>query len=75
MDYKNIEIHDRATETLKDMLKLKGDDMSLYTLKLIETQDEQLRLCGVGVTCCDKCKDTGVIWSKDRLSARTCGCK
>jgi hypothetical protein len=30
------------------MLKLKGDDMSLYTLKLIETQDEQLRLCGVG---------------------------
>lgn len=26
-------------------------------------------------TLCDKCKNTGVIWSKDRMNARTCGCK
>lgn len=24
---------------------------------------------------CDKCNDTGVIWSSDKLSARTCDCK
>ena len=47
MDYINIEIHEKATQTLKDMLKLKGDNMSLYTLKLIETQEKQLRIGSV----------------------------
>lgn len=32
---KSIRITEKTTETLKDMLKLKGDNMSLYTLALI----------------------------------------
>ena len=41
--------------------------------KIKET--EQLTLTDVGSMYCDKCEDTGVIWSEDRLSAKTCGCK
>ena len=37
--------------------------------------NEQLILNGVVSTSCGKCDNTGVLWSKDRLSAKTCGCK
>ena len=40
MDYKNIKIDQKATDTLKDLLKLRGDFMSLYSLKLIETLED-----------------------------------
>jgi hypothetical protein len=42
MDYKNIELTDKATGTLKDMLKFQNDNMSLYTLKLIETLEKTI---------------------------------
>ena len=38
-------------------------------------QVKQLTLTDVVSTSCDKCDNTGVLWSKDRLSAKTCGCK
>lgn len=31
----SIELTEKATETLKDILRLKGDNISLYTLVLI----------------------------------------
>ena len=37
--------------------------------------NKQLTLTDVVSTSCDKCDNTGVLWSKDRLSAKTCGCK
>jgi len=45
--------------------------------KLKEVQDlvKKLTLTDVGSASCDKCDNTGVLWSKDRLSAKTCGCK
>jgi len=36
---------------------------------------EQLTIPDVVSTSCDKCDNTGILWSKDRLSAKTCGCK
>jgi len=36
---------------------------------------KQLTLTDVVSASCDKCDNTGVLWSKDRLSAKTCGCK
>ena len=32
---------------------------------------QALNLTDVGIMCCDKCEDTGVIWSEDRLSDKT----
>ena len=40
-----------------------------------EAEAEQLTLTDVVSTSCGKCDNTGVLWSKDRLSAKTCGCK
>ena len=37
--------------------------------------NKQLTLTDVVSTSCDKCDNTGVLWSKDRLSAKTCSCK
>jgi len=37
MNYKNIQLNKGATESLKEVLKLRGDNMSLYALKLIES--------------------------------------
>ena len=54
----------------------KGD---LQMLKeIINANDKvvkNLSLCAVVSTSCGKCDNTGVLWSKDRLSAKTCGCK
>lgn len=36
---------------------------------------KKLTLTDVVSTSCDKCDNTGVLWSKDRLSGKTCGCK
>ena len=36
---------------------------------------KKLTLTDVVSTSCGKCDNTGVLWSKDRLSAKTCGCK
>jgi len=35
-DYKNIELSTEMTTTTMEMLKLRGDNVSLYALKLIE---------------------------------------
>jgi hypothetical protein len=43
--------------------------------ELNEEIPEQLTLTDVVSTSCDKCDNTGVLWSKDRLSAKTCSCK
>jgi hypothetical protein len=40
MDYNNIRLTQEATDNLKDILKFKGDNISLYTLKLIETLED-----------------------------------
>ena len=37
MNYKNIQLNKGVTESLKEVLKLRGDNMSLYALKLIES--------------------------------------
>ena len=37
MNYKNIELNKDSTKSLKETLKLRGDNMSLYALKLIES--------------------------------------
>ena len=42
---------------------------------LIDWKNEQLNLTDVVSTSCGKCDNTGILWSKDRLSGRTCGCK
>ena len=55
--------HETHFNTFANALQLVNDELNL------------LNISSVGVTCCDKCNDTGMIWSKDRLSARTCGCK
>ena len=50
-----------------------NEDMMIEFAKYYHKQ--KLTLTDVGSMCCDKCEDTGVIWSEDRLSAKTCGCK
>ena len=37
MNYKNIQLSKDTTNSLKEVLKLRGDKMSLYALKLIES--------------------------------------
>jgi hypothetical protein len=44
MDYNNIKLNQEATDNLKDMLKFKGDNLSLYTLKLIETYQDNTKI-------------------------------
>lgn len=56
MDYKNIELTDKTTQTLKDMLKFKNDNMSLYTLKLIETLEEAISVTRCCSTLCLSCE-------------------
>jgi len=60
-------------------VKINPENTKLYDyIKHLENkleQAEQLTLTDVGSTSCGKCDNTGVLWSKDRLSAKTCGCK
>jgi len=44
MDYNNIILTQEATDNLKDMLKFKADNLSLYTLKLIETYQDKIKI-------------------------------
>ena len=37
MSYKNIELNKKTTDSLMELLILRGDNMSLYALKLIES--------------------------------------
>jgi hypothetical protein len=56
----------RENEPITELIK---------TDSLIEELNKQLTLTDVVSTSCDKCGNTGVLWGKDRLSAKTCGCK
>jgi len=48
-------------------------------IELTNEARQLVKLCNISHVSnhvvCDKCNDTGVIWSSDKLSARTCGCK
>ena len=50
-----------------------NEDMMIEFAKYYHKQ--KLTLTDVVSTSCDKCDNTGVLWSKDRLSGKTCGCK
>ena len=49
--------------------------LSMCASLMNEVLDEALTIPDVVSTSCGKCDNTGVLWSKDRLSAKTCGCK
>ena len=71
---------DKYTELEKQAQRFldETDTMQFSTVELLTMfyrHKQQLTLTDVGSMCCDKCEDTGVIWSEDRLSAKTCGCK
>lgn len=44
MDYKNITTTEKLNETVKDTLKMRGDNMSLYALKRIEELEKQCNM-------------------------------
>jgi len=68
-------------EDLEILILQNEDDFDRGSGKFIlrnfikEKKAEQLTLTDVVSTSCDKCDNTGVLWSKDRLSGKTCGCK
>ena len=55
--------------------KISKNGMTLIAERFRELQSKQLTFTDVVSTSCGKCDNTGVLWSKDRLSAKTCGCK
>ena len=73
-----MELKDRIIRNLEwsnKRLKLIGKGLDEKQMEIIEfslLHDLlQLTLTDVGSMCCDKCEDTGVIWSEDRLSDKT----
>ena len=68
---KNTREHDKKwIETLQERNRVLNELLQLTQIENEELK-EQLTLTDVGIMCCDKCEDTGVIWSEDRLSDKT----
>ena len=42
-----IKTNDKMNETVKDTLKMRGDNMSLYAAKRIEELEEQVKNCSI----------------------------
>ena len=61
MYFKRKELCNKKTDTLKSILINKGDDMSLYTVKLINDLEQKLTLQGFVSSFLDKeAKNLGV---------------
>ena len=75
IDYSKITDNPKVIKLLKQRIEIENKIKAIDETALIKHELELLSLPDVVSTSCGKCDNTGVLWSKDRLSAKTCGCK